>query len=91
MAYLTHCGICGDKVSSDAKSCPHCGDPRTTQRDRINMATAEKQWEQTMTWKKAGLCSKCGSSQFEERVRGGEYPSATSYCAVCNTQIRSRP
>lgn len=26
--FLATCGVCKGKVSSDAKACPHCGDPR---------------------------------------------------------------
>ncbi len=26
MAYLVGCPVCGDKVSTDARFCPHCGE-----------------------------------------------------------------
>jgi hypothetical protein len=29
MSRLVTCKICAGKVSSDAKACPHCGDPRS--------------------------------------------------------------
>jgi hypothetical protein len=35
MAHLTKCRVCGGNASSEARSCPHCGDPYVTDDRKI--------------------------------------------------------
>jgi hypothetical protein len=57
MAYLKKCRVCGGNVSSEAKSCPHCGDPQIIEKSIYTTNLCPKcKWPRDMCacWKLDG-------------------------------------
>jgi len=84
IAYLDRCDVCGGKVSSNARACPHCGDPRV-----VVSSYAKPDWyfEQREKWKKEGRCSECGGYM---KYGGSAYALGhTMKCKSCGKAVHN--
>ena len=97
MANILKCRVCNGNVSSDAKNCPHCGDPYIIE-ERRQFAEKEKEKAEALQKYKYikelrkehtsanefGTCWVCGASKKSERYSdySGEYYVPGCKCSI---------